>query len=199
VISRKLYASHSLWSLKDLFCLPLQLFVRSKSDFGEYKCKAKNELGEVHHIIQLQEGVKPESPRKFELRGFSSNTLDIDVGARKDPKSTNLMVICGYRFEVIPKKEWKLHNRSWETAWVKEFAVEDGATYLLTPLEADTSYMVRVASRNIAGLSDWSHNIEVTTLLKQPHALSGACRSANVLSLLAIAASSLLMIPIMKF
>lgn len=107
----------------------------------------------------------------FVLRGVSSNTLDIDVGAKKDPKG-NLMDINGYRFELIPKKDFVTNSGSWKGSWIKDFSVEDGVTYLLTPLSADTTYLVRVASRNLAGLSDWSEIKEFTTLLKQPYVTS---------------------------
>ena len=97
--------------------------------------------------------------------------MDIDVGAKRDPKSTNLMDINGYRFELIPKQVF-IANGNWQSAWIKEFAVEDGATYLLSPLSHNTTYLVRVASRNLAGLSDWTETQEFTTLSNQPHKTS---------------------------
>jgi hypothetical protein len=102
------------------------------------------------------------------IRGFNSDTLDIDVGAKKDPNSTNKMNIIGYRFEIISKKQYESKG-GWETADRRDFAIEDGVTYLLTHLQHDTSYLVRVASRNLAGLSDWTETKEFKTLLVQPH------------------------------
>lgn len=189
---------------------------------GEYKCRAKNSLGQKDHIIKLQEGTKPETPQtvrtllnyqreqltssnalifqiqfnltfifyfiliypipynnnknnkqqhQFFLRGVNSDTLDIDVGAKRDPKSTNLMDINGYRFELIPKQVFDA-NLNWQSAWIKDFSVEDGVTYLLNPLSHNTTYLVRVASRNLAGLSDWTETQVFTTLSNQPHKTS---------------------------
>lgn len=36
------------------------------------------------------------------------------------------------------------------------FIFPSGATFLLNNLEANTTYLVRAASRNVAGLSDWT-------------------------------------------
>lgn len=150
----------------------LRIFVKSKDVFGEYKCKARNSLGEKSQTTLLQEGTKPDRPKTFFLRGLSSDTFDIDVGAKKDPKSTNLMDINGFKFELIPKEIYKKNNNSWGEALRKEFAVADGVTYLISQLSADTIYMVRVASRNLAGFSDWSETKEFSTLLKQPYVTS---------------------------
>jgi hypothetical protein len=78
------------------------------------------------------------------------------------------MDVSGYRFEIIPKSQYDSKG-GWETASRRDFAVEDGVTYLLTGLKQDTIYMVRVAARNLAGLSDWTETKEFKTRLIQPH------------------------------
>lgn len=52
-----------------------QLVIKSKEDFGEYKCKAKNELGYRNQTITLIEGKKPEMPKVFFIRGLSSGKI----------------------------------------------------------------------------------------------------------------------------
>lgn len=149
--------------------ISLQVLVKSKDDYGIYKCRAHNALGRKEHVIDLIEGIKPEVPQKFALRGLSSNTFDIDVGAKRDLKNFHKMDITGYRFEIIQKDIFIENGENWSRSWIKDFAVADGATYLLAPLSANTTYMVRVASRNVAGFSDWSETKEFATLLKQPY------------------------------
>ncbi|CAO1325840.1 unnamed protein product, partial [Diamesa serratosioi] len=163
----------------------LQVYIQSKDNLGEYKCRAKNSLGQKDHIIKLQEGTKPETPQTFFLRGVNSDTLDIDVGAKRDPKSTNLMDINGYRFELIPKQVF-IANGNWQSAWIKDFSVEDGVTYLLNPLSHNTTYLVRVASRNLAGLSDWTETQEFTTLSNQPHKTSRSSKLKSTILFLFI-------------
>lgn len=46
-----------------------------------------------------------------------------------------------------------------------------GITYLINNLASNTSYLLRVASRNPAGLSDWTTPKEITTQTKEPFGL----------------------------
>lgn len=144
----------------------------------------KNELGHAEHFINLMEGTKPETPKVFYLRGLSSDTFDVDVGAKVDMKNRHKMDINGYRFELIPKDVFKKNNGSWSKSWVKDFPVADGVTYLLGPLSENTTYLARVASRNIAGFSDWYEVTEFVTLSKQPFITSGTQRLKLSLSLM---------------
>jgi hypothetical protein len=114
-------------------------------------------------------------PKVFFIRGLSSDTFDLDVGAKVDPKSVHIMDINGYRFELIAKQTFR-NQKSWNGSYVKDFAIADGATYLLSPLSENTTYMVRVAARNAAGVSDWTETQEFTTLSKLPNITSGAPR-----------------------
>jgi hypothetical protein len=160
----------------------LQIHLRSKEDLGDYKCRAKNELGESDQVITIIEGKKPEMPKVFFIRGFSSDTFDLDVGAKYDPKNQNKMSIIGYRFELIPKTVFE-KQKSWNGSWIKDFAVADGVTYLLSPLSENTTYMVRVASRNHAGFSDFTETQEFTTQSKLPKiASSSSSRSTTIVA-----------------
>ncbi|XP_035774509.1 hemicentin-1-like isoform X1 [Anopheles albimanus] len=152
----------------------LQISIKTSSSFGKYKCEAKNELGSVSQEINLKEGTKPDPPSLFQLRGVNSDTLDIDVGATKShdipPDPTT---VIGYRFELMPTEEYS-RTRSWDHASRRDFDVADGATYLLVQLIPDTKYLIRVAARNAAGLSDWTEVKEFSTHPLQPHGTSGS-------------------------
>lgn len=69
--------------------------------FGDYLCKATNELGTLDQIISLQEGVKPPSPQKLKLRAASSDSLDVEIGG-PDLNATKLpqnMIPYGIRIQ----------------------------------------------------------------------------------------------------
>uniref|UniRef100_A0A182J736 Neural cell adhesion molecule 1 n=2 Tax=Anopheles atroparvus TaxID=41427 RepID=A0A182J736_ANOAO len=152
----------------------LQIMIKSSSLFGKYKCEAKNELGSVSQEIHLKEGSKPDPPSLFQLRGVNSDTLDIDVGATKSHDTPpDPTTVIGYRFELMALDEY-LKSRSWDLASQRDFDVADGATYLLVQLIPDTKYIVRVAARNAAGLSDWTEVKEFSTHPLQPHGTSGS-------------------------
>lgn len=113
-------------------------------------------------------------PTTFYNRGSSTDTFVIDVGAKVDPKTQNSMSINGYRFELIPKHKFE-KQKSWNGSWVKEFAIADGATYLLTPVSENTTYMIRVASKNSAGYSDYTETLYETTIPKYPMIFPSNC------------------------
>lgn len=161
----------------------LSVSINSKNDFGNYACKVKNLLGEETITFTLSEGTMPEKPKLLMLRGLSSDTFDIDVGAKRDPgRKIHVMDVRGYRFELIAKHVYQA-KKSWKTAIVHEIPFADGATYLINGLEEDTVYMTRVASRNLAGLSEWTDVVEFTTLLKQPKFLTAKAAAIDCLCL----------------
>ena len=71
--------------------------------------------------------------------------------------------IIGYRFEILPLSEYDNTTGCWQKAEIRDFEVADGVTYLIVQLRPDTTYMIRVASRNAAGLSDFTEPKEFQT------------------------------------
>ncbi|XP_055709346.1 neural cell adhesion molecule 2 [Phlebotomus papatasi] len=139
----------------------LEITLTDPSALGQYRCRAANFLGAVDHEILLKEGVKPEPPSMFVLRGVNYEILDVDVGATK-PKKASEMDTLGYRFEIMPVEVFE-DEQDWTLARQIDFPVEDKVTYILKDLNPGTRYIVRVASRNVAGLSDFTDPKEFRT------------------------------------
>lgn len=154
------YKIHS--STQSLSTFQIQL--DDESVLGDYRCRATNPLGSLDNVITLKLGIKPEPPSKFVLRGVNYDTLDVDVGAIRLKDATDMDII-GYRFEIIAVDEYKRNKRRWTTARKYDVPFEDEITYLLPYLSADTRYLVRAATRNLAGLSDFTQAKEFRTLI----------------------------------
>lgn len=85
------------------------------------------------------------------FRGVNSNTFDLDVGAKRTG-SPNDMDIIGYQFEIVSTEEHRNNGGKWTNARVVSKDFTDGVTYLINNLSPNTTYLIRVASRNRAGL-----------------------------------------------
>lgn len=103
-----------------------QVIVNDTKAFGDYRCHAENALGTLDRTITLQQGEKPEKPKQVELRGYSSDTFDVDVGAIRTSKTRHPMDINGYRFEIISVAEYRQNGGKWDTARVLDLGFEDG-------------------------------------------------------------------------
>lgn len=104
----------------------MQVIVNDTKAFGDYRCNARNALGTLDRTISLQQGVKPEKPKHVELRGFSSDTFDVDVGAFRTSKQRHPMDIIGYRFEIISVADYRMDGGKWDAARVLDLGFEDG-------------------------------------------------------------------------
>ncbi|XP_030383001.1 igLON family member 5 [Scaptodrosophila lebanonensis] len=146
----------------------LTINVLDHSVFDNYRCRAFNHLGSIERTIKLDKGEKPPPPVTFQLRGFNSNTFDVDVGAQRTQENRGVMEVNGYRIEYMSEFEFKSDAGKWTNAKRKDFPFEDGATFLITNLEPDTVYKMRAASRNLAGFSDFTKVQTYKTLSLEP-------------------------------
>ncbi|XP_055386241.1 neural cell adhesion molecule 1-like [Condylostylus longicornis] len=171
----------------------LNIAVKDSSHLGEYKCIAKNPLGEIERVVKLHEGTKPNPPSTFQLRGLNSNTFDVDVGSVRTSKVRHLMDVSGYRIEYITEYDFKLNGANWSYAKRRDFPFEDenlydgnevecingtstyrqrfdenGVTFLINNLEPNTTYLMRAAAKNLAGLSSWTKVEKFTTQSNEP-------------------------------
>lgn len=112
--------------------------------------------------------------------------MDIEIiAAAKTTKPTPNADILGYRFEYIPQNELD-ETKSWITAKRKDVAIDDAAPYSIAQLIPDTPYVIRTASRNAAGFSDWT---ETKVFSTQPHGISSkGCMidTTNILLILSL-------------
>ncbi|XP_055839873.1 limbic system-associated membrane protein isoform X1 [Episyrphus balteatus] len=160
----------------------LVIDIKDETLYDTYKCKAANSQGAIERSTQLEKGTKPPPPIHLQLRGFNSNTFDVDVGSVRTTPVRNLMDVNGFRIEFMTDYEFKSAAGNWSYAKRKDFPFEDGATFLIGNLESNTTYLMRAASKNLAGLSDWTKVEKFTTLSNEPP--SGGPRSVSLLTAL---------------
>lgn len=96
--------------------------------FGDYKCKAWNELGKLEKVITLQQGVQPEPPDHVQLKGAHVHSLDLEI---RGPDMTNKTIVrdmepTGYRVQI---KEVEEHIE-WERASTVDFPIRDGLYFV---------------------------------------------------------------------
>ncbi|XP_031634905.1 neural cell adhesion molecule 2-like [Contarinia nasturtii] len=143
----------------------LRILLSDGDQFGAYVCESSNSLGTLKRDIVLVNGTKPNPPPYITLRGVNSNTFDLDVGAKKIGEPDEMDVI-GYRFEIISKEEHQNESK-WLNARVVKKDFTEGVTYLINNLSPNTTYLIRVASVNRAGMSEWLGPREFETHAKE--------------------------------
>lgn len=60
------------------------------------------------------------------LRGSSSDTFDVDVGATRASKKREEMDVNGYRFEIISVGDYRSSGGKWDTSRVLEVPFGEG-------------------------------------------------------------------------
>ncbi|KAH8298387.1 hypothetical protein KR018_012635, partial [Drosophila ironensis] len=179
---KRLHSNEKLYTIEtDSYWSRLTVHVVNGSVFDNYRCRAANHLGSIERTKRLEEGEKPPAPVTFKLRGFNSNTFDVDVSAPRGQDERDLMEVNGYRIEYMSEMEFKSDAGKWTNAKRKDFPFEEGATFLITNLEPNTTYLMRAASRNLAGFSDFTKVEKYTTLSLEPRSASGIPRPALLL------------------
>lgn len=145
----------------------LTVHLDSTQKFGIYNCKARNSQGTNRAQFHIVEGKLPEVPDTFRVLGRSTNSVDIEIGAKKEEH----FPVLGYRLELIGKKDYKDAQSSWNNSHVHD---EFDRTYEISSvivhgLKKNKTYLVRAAARNALGVSEWTGTEEFTTLLSINH------------------------------
>ncbi|EDV33327.1 uncharacterized protein Dana_GF23884 [Drosophila ananassae] len=170
---KRLHSNEKLYTIEtDSYWSRLTVHVVNASVFDNYRCRAANHLGSIERTKRLEQGEKPPSPITFQLRGFNSNTFDVDVSAPRGQEVRGPMEVNGFRIEYMSELEFKSDAGKWTNAKRKDFPFEEGATFLITNLEPDTVYLMRAASRNLAGFSDFTKVEKYKTLSLEPRSAS---------------------------
>ncbi|XP_044315972.1 neural cell adhesion molecule 2 [Drosophila rhopaloa] len=177
----KLHSNNKLYTIEsDSYWSLLTIHVLNASAFDNYRCRAANHLGTIERTTRLEQGDKPPAPANFKLRGFNSNTFDVVLSAPRG-QERRPMDVNGFRIEYMTEMEFKSEAGKWTNAKRKDFRFEEGATFLLTNLEPATVYLVRAASRNLAGFSDFTKVEKYKTLSLEPRSSSGALESTSLI------------------
>ncbi|XP_023031255.1 neural cell adhesion molecule 2 [Drosophila willistoni] len=170
---KHLHSNDKLYTIEtDNYSSRLTIRVHNASVFDGYRCHVANHLGTIDRVKQLEQGEKPPVPVTFQLRGFNSNTFDVDVSVPRG-QERGLMDVNGFRIEYMTELEFKTDGGKWTNAKRKDFPFEEGATFLITNLEPDTAYLMRAASRNLAGYSDYTKVEKYRTLSLEPRSSAG--------------------------
>ncbi|XP_031333967.1 neural cell adhesion molecule 1-like [Photinus pyralis] len=134
----------------------LQLHANNSIVFGDYKCRATNRLGKLEKFITLQQGVQPDPPDIVRLHEARRHTISLTV---EGPDMTNRtiaasMLPSGYRIQYKATEE----NLDWDHAATADFVKREDNSYTLEELDKDTMYEMRVATRNLAGISEYTNS-----------------------------------------
>ncbi|KAH8366699.1 hypothetical protein KR200_003924, partial [Drosophila serrata] len=190
---KHLHSNQKLYTIEtDNYWSRLTIRVVNASAFDNYRCRAWNGLGSIERTTRLEQGEKPPAPSNFKLRGYNSNTFDVVLSAPRGKEERGLMEVNGFRIEYMTEMEFKTDAGKWTNAKRKDYPFEEGATFLLTNLEPDTDYLVRAASRNLAGFSDWTRVEKYRTLSLEPRASAGVLQPALIMILALVSLCQLL-------
>ncbi|KAG5675374.1 hypothetical protein PVAND_005283 [Polypedilum vanderplanki] len=149
------------------FFSELTVNFHSNNTFGDYKCIARNILNQTSMQIKIIEGKRPEPPHTISLIGSGDKILDIYVGSNMlDPNDP--LAITHYRFELVCKDDFVKNNFEWKDPFYEEKEAKINVSYTLINLKPNTTYIVRIAARNVIGLSDWAPMKEFSTLANEP-------------------------------
>ncbi|KAJ8922612.1 hypothetical protein NQ315_007644, partial [Exocentrus adspersus] len=139
----------------------LQLNVTERTP-GTYQCTAYNELGRLEKFFDVQLGEHPDRPTNITLEEATEDSLDLKItlpdipGDVSDPLMDPQWVVVQYK--PVSEDEWVS----------TEFNITS-ESFTLTDLQKDTEYEIRAATRNIAGLSEYSDAVFKTSPATRVH------------------------------
>ncbi|EDW75702.2 uncharacterized protein Dwil_GK15057 [Drosophila willistoni] len=135
----------------------LQLNIRNNTQFGDYKCKVANPLGSIDRVIKLRPGAKPLGPTRFQIKRYHADSFELELRTPRMINVSDEMQIFGYRVAYMSENEFKYSAGNWSYAKQRDFSFHRGQRFIISHLKGNTTYLMRAASRNLAGLSDWSN------------------------------------------
>ncbi|KDR18247.1 limbic system-associated membrane protein-like isoform X2 [Zootermopsis nevadensis] len=172
--SKTLKSQENATIFQEEFRTILQVQVSSKNAFGDYICKASNSLGKMEQVITLIEVSKPAVP-KMSVRGARHDSVQIDI---EGPENEELGTL-GYRVQYLKRQEM---HKGWDSAQEVKFNKAE-SPYILSGLSQNTQYVVRVATWNAAGFSDYTQERSFSTEKIHADPVTGSTNSAISVSL----------------
>ncbi|KAJ8933911.1 hypothetical protein NQ314_013712 [Rhamnusium bicolor] len=130
---------------------------------GKYQCTATNELGQFKKEFIVEIGTEPEPPINITLIEAKPTSLEIEI----DMPNITIME------ETNMEPKWFVIEyrpvRKEEGEWYSKIFNIGSEELLLTDLKKNTKYEIRVATKNLAGLSDYYSTIFETSLAASVH------------------------------
>ncbi|XP_034006924.1 neural cell adhesion molecule 2-like [Trematomus bernacchii] len=135
----------------------LEVTPMSDRDFGRYNCTARNNIGVRYQEFILAQADVPSNPYSVRLSAVSQRLATVTF---MKPDSHGGVPISFYlvQYKDVGSQEWKD---------VKSHSIQ--TTVVLTALEPNTTYEVRVAAVNGKGQGEFSHTESFQTLpIREP-------------------------------
>ncbi|BES88174.1 Immunoglobulin domain [Nesidiocoris tenuis] len=124
----------------------LQVQMIDESVLGPYECTANNSLGSIRKVVELHKGDKPSPPIRVSVVSVGLHSAQFHLHAISKDQ------IIGYRIQYVKRSQkTPIENGDYQDVYTR-----DGTPYFIGSLEPNTEYSYRVATRNNAGLSDYS-------------------------------------------
>ena len=145
--SRRYYTN--LTSLpEDMYHSRLTIFDISGDDYGEYTCKAENNIGDHKTIIKLQPKSASEAPTDLKIFATGTNSLEVSWEEGFDGGMDDT------KFIVVSENAAGSHQ---------EYDCQSENPCLVTNLHAQTDYSIKIRAYNIKGESDYSASVVAAT------------------------------------
>lgn len=133
----------------------LQIPMTNRSVLGMYECKAVNYIGEIWHQFVLHEGKKPPKPNSISVGTIGANSANIHIYRAS-------VDTIGYRIQFVKRyPKYDFSHPDYQDVFSR-----DAFPYTIVNLTENTDYMFRVATRNIAGLSEYSDEYSFRTRIR---------------------------------
>ncbi|XP_054264097.1 limbic system-associated membrane protein-like [Macrosteles quadrilineatus] len=127
--------------------------------YGTYKCEAVNHLGRISRVFTLSPGEKPGVPTGVRLVETTVHTATLKVASDTPPDD-----LVGYRVQfVITRPGVEI---SWERPDFQDIPKHEKKHYVVVDLLENTAYAAKVATRSVAGLSDFTDDFVTFRTLK---------------------------------
>lgn len=171
-VRRDLLKAHLISSTKKSIFTP-QVHIHNATVFGGYKCKAENSIGSIERVFNLRPGRKPDTPLIHHMpiathnghavdNGPPSIYINLSLPKRSTPQQITEMDATGFRVQFILVESFKLAIKTWTNADFVDFEYQIGeAPYVLRNMTWNENFLVRAATKNVAGFSDYSEPLTV--------------------------------------